>query len=294
MKIINYNEETRKIIKDMYDNYIESIYTSGDDIINLFKYIKKTNSSSKYIAGIMIATSYLCYNYECEYNNKKTKSLEKISMYEQIDDVEDYIKTMSYKEFLDLCYDTYSFENTDYEFKNNCIGKAKNKTKTILKIFPCYIFDLVYYNFFSCDVLLSQYDEFYQIFNNKPETLENTTFYASEKLIELYDSNFENYKWTILDIFEEYYKYNKYLILNNKKVNHDVKQNIIDMEDDLFSTINFCGNSSYLLEPILKSYINYMIDDNKKSKTEKFFYDEDNRKQLSKFYKNVNKIKYNV
>ena len=41
MKIINYNEETRKIIKDMYYNYIESIYTSGDDIINLFKYIKK-------------------------------------------------------------------------------------------------------------------------------------------------------------------------------------------------------------------------------------------------------------
>ena len=116
--------------------------------------------------------------------------------------------------------------------------------------------------------------------------------YTSEKLIELFEENFENYELIILSIIEKYYLYNKYLLLNNVELNEKVTQNINDIENDLYSMINFYGNSSYLLEPIIRSYIKFEENESIKRKVSDYFDDDKNKNKILKLYKIINKIKY--
>ena len=135
-----------------------------------------------------------------------------------------------------------------------------------MKIFPCHVLDIVHYNIFTVDEIFEQYRIFNEIYDNKKEAFENTVMYTSEKLIELFEENFENYELIILSIIEKYYLYNKYLLLNNVELNEKVTQNINDIENDLYSMINFYGNSSYLLEPIIRSYIKFEENESSKRK----------------------------
>lgn len=292
MKVVKINDNIRNDLSFLYDS-ISSDEAEHNSVINsMYEKLKDKSDFSKYIVGLMLSASYICLKEEAKFrpNNKEYK--EKIKLYEKIDNVEDYIDKMTINDLLILLDYNYNFVLLDYDTRREYINNSYDKKSYLTKIFPCHILDIVHYNIFTVDEIFDQYDIFSELTNTKKDALDNTIMYTAEKLIELHEENFENYELVMLNIIENYYLYNKYLILNNQKIDERVIETVNDIEDDLYSLIVFCGNSSYLLEPIIECYIKYQIDEKSKRKVKKYFDNEENKKKISKLYKVINHIKY--
>lgn len=292
MKVVKINDNVRNDLSVLYDSISANEVEYNSVINSMYEKLKDKSDFSKYIVGLLLSTSYICLREEAKFrpNNKEYK--EKIKLCEKIDNIDDYIDKMSINDLLILLDYNYNFVLLDYDTRREYINNSYDKKSYLTKIFPCHILDIVHYNIFTVDEIFDQYDIFSELTDTKKDALDNTIMYTSEKLIELHEENFENYELVMLNIIENYYLYNKYLILNNQKIDERAIETINDIEDDLYSLIGFCGNSSYFLEPIIECYIKYQIDEKSKRKVKKYFDNEENKKKISKLYKVINHIKY--
>lgn len=292
MKVVKINDNVRNDLSILYDSISSDEAEYNSVISSMYEKLKDKSDFSKYIVGLMLSTSYICLREEAKFrpNNKEYK--EKIKLYEKIDNIDDYIDKMNMNDLLILLDYNYNFVLLDYDTRREYINNSYDKKSYLTKIFPCHILDIVHYNIFTVDEIFDQYDIFSELTDTKKDALDNTIMYTAEKLIELHEENFENYELVMLNIIENYYLYNKYLILNNQKIDEKVIETVNDIEDDLYSLIGFCGNSSNLLEPIIECYIKYQIDEKSKRKVKKYFDNEENKKKISKLYKVINHIKY--
>ena len=266
MKVVKINDNVRNDLSVLYDSISADEVEYNSVINSIYEKLKDKSDFSKYIVGLMLSTSYICLREEAKFrpNNKEYK--EKIKLYEKINNVDDYIDKMNMNDLLILLDYNYNFVLLDYDTRREYINNSYDKKSYLTKIFPCHILDIVHYNIFTVDEIFDQYDIFIELTDTKKDALDNTIMYTAEKLIELHEENFENYELVMLNIIENYYLYNKYLILNNQKTDERVIETINDIEDDLYSLIGFCGNSSYFLEPIIECYIKYLIDEKSKRK----------------------------
>ena len=278
MKVVKINDNVRNDLSILYDSISSDEAEYNSVISSMYEKLKDKSDFSKYIVGLMLSASYICLREEAKFrpNNKEYK--EKIKLYEKIDNIDDYIDKMNMNDLLILLDYNYNFVLLDYDTRREYINNSYDKKSYLTKIFPCHILDIVHYNIFTVDEIFDQYDIFSELTDTKKDALDNTIMYTAEKLIELH--------------IENYYLYNKYLILNNQKTDERVIETINDIEDDLYSLIGFCGNSSYFLEPIIECYIKYQIDEKSKRKVKKYFDNEENKKKISKLYKVINHIKY--
>lgn len=292
MKVVKINDNVRNDLSILYDSISSDEAEYNSVISSMYEKLKDKSDFSKYIVGLMLSASYICLREEAKFrpNNKEYK--EKIKLYEKIDNIDDYIDKMNMNDLLILLDYNYNFVLLDYDTRREYINNSYDKKSYLTKIFPCHILDIVHYNIFTVDEIFDQYDIFSELTDTKKDALDNTIMYTAEKLIELHEENFENYELVMLNIIENYYLYNKYLILNNQKIDEKVIETVNDIEDDLYSLIGFCGNSSNLLEPIIECYIKYQIDEKSKRKVKKYFDNEENKKKISKLYKVINHIKY--
>lgn len=292
MKVVKINDNIRNDLAYLYDSISSDKIKYDNTISNFYKKLKDKSKFSKYITGLLLSNTYICLSEESKFRPNNNEYKEKLKLYEKINNIDNYIDKMNINDLLIMLDYNYNFALLDYDTKREYINDSYDKKNYLTNIFPCYILDIVHYNIFTVDEIFEQYNIFSEIYDNKKDILNNTIMYTAEKLIELHEENFENYELIMLNIIEKYYLYNKYLILNNQKVSKRVLENIRDIEDDLYSLIGFCGNSSYFLEPIIKSYIEYEKNEENKRKVNKYFDIEENKKKVSKLYKVINHIKY--
>ena len=297
MKVLNINECIRKYMDEFVnkrdDSKKENNEFYGEMVLQLYDLLKN-NDGFYYILGIIFTTSYMVSNFVYELFPDGTK--EKLEYLESFNSLDELNLMIDEKIFMYLFEDIEYFNSLDLFSKKEIINDSLSKKEILNKMFPCYLLDVLYYlNPVNSKELLELYYENYNYSKDKNVALEDTVCQGVDDLIELESQDFYNYKIVILDIIEEYYKYNMYLKFNN--LNKDeYSDEIMEMIESDLDNLIICTIDNYIiLEPIVRSYVEYnTLSDEQKIEVEKFYNISSNKSKLLKVLKKSNDLKNNI
>lgn len=297
MRVLEINENIRKLIAEEQENieypedFLESIY-SVQELIEIYDLIKQNSALSKYIAGVLLSTSYVTnYNIYDNFLDNETKYI--LGYYESFSSISEFIEKMNYKDFNILCSDTLYFEDLKGAFKRTFIEKSLVKKDYLFSIFPCFLLDVMgYLNVYGTEEIMMDYYNKLPYYKDKDATISDTTKFGTRFLMELEENNFSNYCMVLLELLQIYYKYNTYLKDNNKESDNLVNTLLVEIESSLESLVYYSVNNNYILESIVKNYIDYnLVSDDEKQKIEKYYEEPVKKKKLAKVVKECDRIK---
>lgn len=296
MEIGNINIGIRKMLSKCI-NYGDIVNGKDEDCdnfktIELYNYLKDNNLFD-YAAGILFITSYFVSNLVCKDFPDDDAEKEKLEILKSFNSLEEFKLILDEDYFAELCADVSYFNSLDLFSKKQVIMYSLEDKAFLKQIFPCYILDILYYlNPVDSKELLDRYHENYDYSKSKNIALEDTICQGVDDLIELEYQDFDSYKYVILDMIEIYYKYNIYLISNNTKVD-EFSELIIEMiESNLNELIKSTINNAVVLEPIVRSYLEYnILSIDEKDKIEDFYKVNSNKVRLAKVLKKSNDLK---
>ncbi len=270
MEILNYNDMIRKhIVKEL--NYDEEI--KENDIEKLYNEIMANSDDKKEILSVMLLTSYIVLKFTHKKFSQDKELKEKVMFYNNLSNVDELIDNMSLEYFKELCLDMLFYYTLDEYSKKEYVLSLKYNFKNVLKVFPCYINDLVRYSFkYSEKMILNTYNEKFAMLNDKDKALDYAEKYASELLIRLEEYDFDNYKKIVNRLSYASYCYNKFL-LNNKNLK-DKEHNLYMIENigiNYYELPYFLIDNIRFLRNLVKDYINYnLLSDDKKKEANNY------------------------
>ena len=267
MTIENYNDKLRRSIVSDYDE-MSILYddeNAEDEFISrLEKYYEdmKTKKDFKYKMGVLYSTFHIVKRYDIgEFSKDEEENNTDDAIY-NVKNLDELIKLCDE----DICnlYDLLVANSIFYDIDNvdrrEYIKMIYHKRDEVLKVFPGFLIDIIYYgNTYDKNEILETYLDIRQMCNDEEEARKNTVSFVSEVLIQLKDEDYYNYKFLILEMIEDFYRYISYLIENNKIENEDYKKllNLIDEDLDFF--INIASNRIDLLNMVLSGFLNYLL-----------------------------------
>lgn len=182
--------------------------------------------------------------------------------------LDDFISKLDKETFKMMIEDVIYFNNACYFNKKKYVLNSLSQSKKIIKLAPTYFMDVLSYNKnYSGKDIVSEYNNFYRANNDKNVSMEDAICYGVDVILELYDNDIDNYKSIMKDVINTYYMYNRYLLLNDIKMDENATDIMEMLEDDIEGAILYASSDSEFLEPIIRDYLTYeLLDNDKKNK----------------------------
>ncbi len=300
MTIENYNDYIRRDVVSKYNRI--NVLSDGPNpeekyMPSIKKYYNEIKKESvfKYKMGVLFVGFYMVKRFNIgEFSADEEESI--------IDDVIFNVKNID--ELIKLCDDdiwNFSdlltvnsiFYSLDYTDKRNYINAISDDRKKVLNIFPGFLMDIIYYlNTYDKNEILQTYLEFKQTYNDEENVRKDTVSFIAKVLMKLKDKDYYNYKFLILEMIEDLYKYIVFLI-DSKTLNDDNYEYLIKLiDEDLDFFIKIASNRIDLLSLILRGFLNYiLLSDDTMGKINKYFDNSSVNKKYIKILKESQKLK---
>lgn len=258
MKVVNYNEFSRKYFSELKFLLRKNTDVKNQEYLNLFYElydgIKNDSGIYDYLLGLIFETAYLVNNFSlklCPEDNELLRCSLYLKSFSNIQELKEKLTISTFDNFLE---DVTYFYDSDLYYKRNVIECSIKDKDYLMSIFPCFLIDAFsYLNRYDVSMIIYEYQQ--RLSLNDEGAFNNTVKSNVEDLINLEQKDFSSYKYILLEMLESYYKYKKYLFSNNILMDeYDV--DILSMvEDDLLGTIYFSVNNIKLLYKIVSGYL---------------------------------------
>lgn len=289
MKVVNYNENSRKILSDFKAKMVKE--EDIDLFYQLYDSIKNDSGIYDYLLGLAFESSYLVTSISLKYYPQYEELLKSFSYLKSFSSIEQLKKSLTINTFINLLEDVTYFYDSALYYKREAVKNALDDKEFIMNVFPSFLIDvLTYLNRYDASVIVDEYYE--RAKENSENAFNDTVSMSTEDLIRLEKEDFDSYKYIILDVIESYYKYKKYLLSNNL-IDDELDIDIISMiEEDLLSTVYFSISNNTLLEKIISGYLEYKLLSNEKlNEINNYYKNKNNKKDFIKIMKKSYKLK---
>ena len=247
---------------DRLRNQISTLFDMGEEITkeelkkiydNRFKYQKELEP----LFEIIFHTSY-AINYYIKATTKKPEAYYK--NLENCNNINDFIKNMSFGDFYAYCDDVSYFHKLHKYQKKVFLNKSLEQRNKISKVSSLYMKDIKSINrVIPTSIISEKYEENYKITNDKAVAIEDTICEMIDYLIDLEEEDYNAYETFFGDILDVYYIYNKYLIENGREIDEYASDIVDKVERDRDGFINYSSANEYAIEPVIRDYINYHL-----------------------------------
>ena len=259
MEVLNYNDIIRNFISE---NMLVSMDKENleENIKELYNNISINKPIFSSYINVMYLTSYVV-NYVTYLKNPDNEDAKKnVKFLRSFSSIDDFINQVDENSFELLCDDTVLFNECSYYVRKQYIKEAMSDSKFIKKMTPIFINDVFsYLKKYSSSYIVEEYYRILSEVKDKKVALEDTICFGTEFLIMLEEDDIDNYVEVFKDIINTYYSYNNYLLLNGKELD-EYAIDIMDLIETNFNDlIGFSSNNGYLLEPIVRDYLTYML-----------------------------------
>lgn len=290
MKVVNYNENLRKILRNLIieitkkEEYLYLFYQLYDDI-------KNKCGIYDYLLGLAFESAYLVTSISLKHYPQDKELLKSFSYLKSFYSIEELKESLTINTFINLLEDVTYFYDSALYYKREAVKNALDDKEFIMSIFPSFLIDaLTYLNRYDASVIVDEYYE--RVKENSENAFNDTISMSTEDLIRLEKEDFDSYKYIILEMIEYYYKYKKYLLSNNLLYDEFDIDIISMIEEDLLSTVYFSISNKTLLEKIISGYLEYKLLSNEKlEEINEHYNNKNNKKAFIKIMKKSYELK---
>lgn len=287
MKVVNFNDEFRCALLDAAD--------SSEKIKNLYNFFLDDEVHLEYVLGLVFFSAYVYAYYTCkkDFIDENSDDLfdelyyeEYKLMVEYADEFDNVSELFSEADtFLNYFLIFEDFSNLPKSSKSELVRLALEKSEFLIKMFPAAINDYLYYcNDYDPDDIVDDYNDKLSYFKDDEESaLKSCLNYYLEVFDKLKNDDIYKFKYLILEMFETYYKYNKYLLWVGKKVDSFAPE-LISLADKSVTYVIFLTlKSKNIIEALIRSFITYnTLSSEEKMKVNNYYLDEQSALKLSK------------
>lgn len=286
MKVVNFNDEFRCAIINVTD--------SPDKIKELYDFCFNNDTYLEYVLGLVFFSAYV-YAYDARKKEETTPDND--DLFGELDD-EDYSLIVDYGNEFDnvtelfIDVDTFlyyfsffeEFSNYSKSIKSEVVRTSLEKSDFLIKMFPAAINDYLYYcNDYDPDDIVDDYNDKLSYFkDDKEAALKSCLNYYLEVFDKLKNDDIYKFEYLILEMFETYYKYNKYLLWAGKKADSFAPE-LISLADESVTYVIFSAlKNKNIIAELIRSFITYSaLSSEEKKKVNNYYQDEQNALRLS-------------
>lgn len=286
MKVVNFNDEFRCAIINVTD--------SPDKIKELYDFCFNNDTYLEYILGLVFFSAYV-YAYDARKKEEMTPDND--DLFGELDD-EDYSLIVDYGNEFDnvtelfIDVDTFlyyfsffeEFSNYSKSIKSEVVRTSLEKRDFLIKMFPAAINDYLYYcNDYDPDDMVDDYNDKLSYFkDDKEAALKSCLNYYLEVFDKLKNDDIYKFEYLVLEMFETYYKYNKYLLWAGKKADSFAPE-LISLADESVTYVIFSAlKNKNIIAELIRSFITYStLSSEEKKKVNNYYQDEQNALRLS-------------
>lgn len=286
MKVVNFNDEFRCAIINVTD--------SPDKIKELYDFCFNNDTYLEYILGLVFFSAYV-YAYDARKKEEMTPDND--DLFGELDD-EDYSLIVDYGNEFDnvtelfIDVDTFlyyfsffeEFSNYSKSIKSEVVRTYLEKSDFLIKMFPAAINDYLYYcNDYDPDDMVDDYNDKLSYFkDDKEAALKSCLNYYLEVFDKLKNDDIYKFEYLVLEMFETYYKYNKYLLWAGKKADSFAPE-LISLADESVTYVIFSAlKNKNIIAELIRSFITYStLSSEEKKKVNNYYQDEQNALRLS-------------
>lgn len=261
MKVVNFNDEFRCAIINVTD--------SPDKIKELYDFCFNNDTYLEYVLGLVFFSAYV-YAYDARKKEETTPDND--DLFGELDD-EDYSLIVDYGNEFDnvtelfIDVDTFlyyfsffeEFSNYSKSIKSEVVRTSLEKSDFLIKMFPAAINDYLYYcNDYDPDDIVDDYNDKLSYFkDDKEAALKSCLNYYLEVFDKLKNDDIYKFEYLILEMFETYYKYNKYLLWAGKKADSFAPE-LISLADESVTYVIFSAlKNKNIIAELIRSFITY-------------------------------------
>lgn len=286
MKVVNFNDEFRCAIINVTD--------SPDKIKELYDFCFNNDTYLEYVLGLVFFSAYV-YAYDARKKEEMTPDND--DLFGELDD-EDYSLIVDYGNEFDnvtelfIDVDTFlyyfsffeEFSNYSKSIKSEVVRTSLEKSDFLIKMFPAAINDYLYYcNDYDPDDMVDDYNDKLSYFkDDKEAALKSCLNYYLEVFDKLKNDDIYKFEYLVLEMFETYYKYNKYLLWAGKKADSFAPE-LISLADESVTYVIFSAlKNKNIIAELIRSFITYStLSSEEKKKVNNYYQDEQNALRLS-------------
>lgn len=286
MKVVNFNDEFRCAIINVTD--------SPDKIKELYDFCFNNDTYLEYVLGLVFFSAYV-YAYDARKKEEMTPDND--DLFGELDD-EDYSLIVDYGNEFDnvtelfIDVDTFlyyfsffeEFSNYSKSIKSEVVRTSLEKSDFLIKMFPAAINDYLYYcNDYDPDDMVDDYNDKLSYFkDDKEAALKSCLNYYLEVFDKLKNDDIYKFEYLVLEMFETYYKYNKYLLWAGKKADSFAPE-LISLADESVTYVIFSAlKNKNIIAELIRSFITYStLSSEDKKMINNYYQDEQNALKLS-------------
>lgn len=286
MKVVNFNDEFRCAIINVTD--------SPDKIKELYDFCFNNDTYLEYVLGLVFFSAYV---YAYDSRKKEEMTPDNDDLFGELDD-EDYSLIVDYGNEFDnvtelfIDVDTFlyyfsffeEFSNYSKSIKSEVVRTSLEKSDFLIKMFPAAINDYLYYcNDYDPDDMVDDYNDKLSYFkDDKEAALKSCLNYYLEVFDKLKNDDIYKFEYLVLEMFETYYKYNKYLLWAGKKADSFAPE-LISLADESVTYVIFSAlKNKNIIAELIRSFITYStLSSEEKKKVNNYYQDEQNALRLS-------------
>lgn len=286
MKVVNFNDEFRCAIINVTD--------SPDKIKELYDFCFNNDTYLEYVLGLVFFSAYV-YAYDARKKEEMTPDND--DLFGELDD-EDYSLIVDYGNEFDnvtelfIDVDTFlyyfsffeEFSNYSKSIKSEVVRTSLEKSDFLIKMFPAAINDYLYYcNDYDPDDMVDDYNDKLSYFkDDKEAALKSCLNYYLEVFDKLKNDDIYKFEYLVLEMFETYYKYNKYLLWAGKKADPFAPE-LISLADESVTYVIFSAlKNKNIIAELIRSFITYSaLSSEEKKKVNNYYQDEQSALKLS-------------
>lgn len=286
MKVVNFNDEFRCAIINVTD--------SPDKIKELYDFCFNNDTYLEYVLGLVFFSAYV-YAYDARKKEEMTPDND--DLFGELDD-EDYSLIVDYGNEFDnvtelfIDVDTFlyyfsffeEFSNYSKSIKSEVVRTSLEKSDFLIKMFPAAINDYLYYcNDYDPDDMVDDYNDKLSYFkDDKEAALKSCLNYYLEVFDKLKNDDIYKFEYLVLEMFETYYKYNKYLLWAGKKADSFAPE-LISLADESVTYVIFSAlKNKNIIAELIRSFITYStLSSEDKKMINNYYQDEQSALKLS-------------
>lgn len=286
MVVKNYNDDYRKMITD--------VANTRSKISSLYDFLEQHEDYLKYVYELVAFTAYVI-NYDIIKDGETDEDYENaMIIIEALNGADDVTSLISDKDFFVNLYDwCVEFCNLSINLRKEIMVNATDKLELLKRLFPASINDFIYYcSDYNPGEILDDYHAKLEYYDDEKIALDDCVEYYTEVLCSLKNKDYYKFKYLVLEMFEVYYKYNKYLLASKTETDFFAK-NLIDLSEvNLSLTIFGIQKNPQMLKAIVRNYIIYNnLDEKVKMLVDDYYQEKENGVSLTKVYKQSRRLK---
>ena len=240
---------------------------------------------------------FSAYVYAYDARKKEEMTPDNDDLFGELDD-EDYSLIVDYGNEFDnvtelfIDVDTFlyyfsffeEFSNYSKSIKSEVVRTSLEKSDFLIKMFPAAINDYLYYcNDYDPDDMVDDYNDKLSYFkDDKEAALKSCLNYYLEVFDKLKNDDIYKFEYLVLEMFETYYKYNKYLLWAGKKADSFAPE-LISLADESVTYVIFSAlKNKNIIAELIRSFITYStLSSEDKKMINNYYQDEQNALKLS-------------